>query len=103
MSLMSVLDEHQALVDLEWLSVPTVELLQHRGFELIPLVPEERSRLGVNVLALGRGRLLSIAENERTNDMLRGHGFEVWTFPGTEICHNGSGGPTCLTRPLLRG
>ena len=28
-------------------------------------------------------------------------GFDVRTFPGSELCINGSGGPTCLTRPLL--
>jgi hypothetical protein len=27
----------------------------------------------------------------------------VHTFPGTEVCINGSGGPTCITRPILRG
>ena len=30
-------------------------------------------------------------------------GCEVHTFPGTEVCINGSGGPTCITRPILRG
>ena len=56
----------------------------------------------VNVLALGEGRLVAIEENKKTNHRLRDAGFEVHTFPGSEICINGSGGPTCLTRPLLR-
>jgi len=30
-------------------------------------------------------------------------GFEVLTFAAGEIGINGGGGPTCLTRPLLRG
>ena len=34
---------------------------------------------------------------------MRDAGFDVRTFPGSEICINGAGGPTCLTRPLLRG
>jgi arginine deiminase len=46
--------------------------------------------------------LLALEENAKTNDRLRDVGFEVLTFPGSELCINGSGGPTCLTRPLLR-
>ena len=103
MSLMSLLDERTALVDLAWLSVPTVEVLSARGFDLVPIAPEERERLACNVLALGARRLLALDENAATNARLRARGFDVVTFPGGEICRNGSGGPTCLTRPLLRG
>ena len=102
MSLISLLDEKTALVDLPWLAVETVELLQSRGFELIEIEPSERATLACNVLALGNNRLLAIEENRKTNERLRHHGFDVRTFPGSEICINGSGGPTCLTRPLLR-
>ena len=103
MSNISVLDERVAVVDLPWLAVQTVELLVARGFELIPIEASERDSLACNVLALGRCRLLAIAENARTNARLAEQGFDVRTFPGSEICHNGSGGPTCLTRPLTRG
>jgi N-dimethylarginine dimethylaminohydrolase len=103
MSLISVLDEHTALVDLPWLAVETVELLKARGFKLIEIDYSERETLACNVLALGNRALLAIEENHRTNQRLRESGFEVRTFPGSELCINGSGGPTCLTRPLLRG
>jgi N-dimethylarginine dimethylaminohydrolase len=103
MSLISLLDEHTAVVDLPWLAVETVELLKSHGFTLIEIVYEERDTLACNVLALGNKRLLAIEENQKTNDRLRRAGFEVRTFPGAELCINGSGGPTCLTRPLLRG
>lgn len=103
MSLISLLDEQTALVDLPWLAVETVELLQSRGFQFIPIDDSERDTLACNVLALGGKRLLAIEENRETNDRLRHAGFDVRTFPGSEICINGSGGPTCLTRPLLRG
>jgi N-dimethylarginine dimethylaminohydrolase len=102
MSLISLLDEHTALVDLPWLAVETVELLQSRGYKFIPIDDSERDTLACNVLALGGNRLLAIAENRNTNDRLRQAGFDVRTFPGSELCINGSGGPTCLTRPLLR-
>ncbi len=102
MSLFSVLDEKTVLVDLPWLAVETVELLEARGYRFIEIDPSERGTLAVNVLSLGKGRLAAIEENFKTNQRLRETGFEVHTFPGSEICINGAGGPTCLTRPLLR-
>jgi N-dimethylarginine dimethylaminohydrolase len=102
MSLMSVLDEHTILVDLPWLAVETVELLKARGLRLIEIDYSERDTLACNVLSLGQKRLLAIEENARTNQRIRDAGFDVRTFPGSEICINGAGGPTCLTRPLLR-
>lgn len=103
MSLISLLDEQTALVDLPWLAVETIELLTARGFKLIEIDYSERETLACNVLALGNRGLLAIEENHETNARLRESGFEVRTFPGSELCINGSGGPTCLTRPLLRG
>jgi len=103
MSLISLLDEETALVDLPWLAVETVELLKSRGYRFIEIEPSERETLACNVLSLGRKRLLALEENKKTNEKLRQAGFDVRTFPGSELCINGSGGPTCLTRPLLRG
>jgi N-dimethylarginine dimethylaminohydrolase len=102
MSLISLLDDNTALVDLPWLAVETVELLKSGGFNVIEIDPSERDTLACNVLALGNNRLLAIEENRCTNAGLRQARFDVRTFPGSEICINGSGGPTCLTRPLLR-
>lgn len=102
MSLMSLLDERTILVDLPWLAVETFQLLKARGFRLIEMEYSERDSLACNVLALGGNRLLAIAENVKTNQKLRQAGFDVRTFPGSEIGINGGGGPTCLTRPLVR-
>ncbi len=103
MSLMSVLDEKVMLVDLPWLAVETVRDLEKRGFHLVEIDSSERDSLACNVLALGSRKLLAIEANEKTNARLEGEGFEVLTFPGSEVSANGSGGPTCLTRPFLRG
>jgi N-dimethylarginine dimethylaminohydrolase len=102
MSLMSLLDEETALVDLPWLAVETVELLQSRCYRFIEIEYSERGTLACNVLSLGDKRLLALADNRATNQKLREAGFDVKTFPGSELCVNGGGGPTCLTRPLLR-
>jgi N-dimethylarginine dimethylaminohydrolase len=102
MSLISLLDDHTVLVDLPWLAVETVELLKSRRFKFIEIDSSERDALACNVLALGNNRLLAIEENHKTNGRLRQAGFDLRTFPAGELCINGSGGPTCLTRPLLR-
>ena len=102
MSLMSMLDEQTVLVDLPWLAVETVELLKARKLRLIEIDYSERDTLACNVLALGNNCLIAIEENVKTNQLMRNAGFDVLTFPGSEICINGGGGPTCLTRPLLR-
>ena len=104
MSLISLLDEQTALVDLPWLAVETVELLRSRGYRLIEIEYSERDSLACNVLSLGDKRLLALREkNEKTNQKLQDSGFDVRTLPGSELCINGGGGPTCLTRPLKRG
>ena len=102
MSLMSMLDDQTILVDLPWLAVETVELLKARAFRLLEIDYSERATLACNVLALGNSRLIALEENVKTNQRMRDAGFDVRTFPGSEICINGAGGPTCLTRPLLR-
>jgi N-dimethylarginine dimethylaminohydrolase len=102
MSLMSMLDDQTVLVDLPWLAVETVELLKSRGLRLIEIDYAERDSLACNVLSLGGGRLIALEGNAGTNQRLRDAGFDVKTFAGSELSINGSGGPTCLTRPLLR-
>ncbi len=103
MSLISLLDEKTALVDLAWLAVETIELLKGRGYSFIEIDYSERESMACNVLALGNKRLLALENNPKTNEKLRAAGFDVRTFPGSELCINGGGGPTCLTRPLFRG
>jgi N-dimethylarginine dimethylaminohydrolase len=102
MSLISLLDDKTVLVDLPWVAVETLEMLRARGYSLIEIDYSERETLACNVLSLGEKRLLALKENAKTNEKLRAAGFDVRTFPGSELCINGSGGPTCLTRPLLR-
>jgi N-dimethylarginine dimethylaminohydrolase len=102
MSLLSMLDHRVALVDLSWLAVRTVRELVARDLELVPIADGERDTMACNVLALGDRRLLAIEANTATNERLRERGFDVRTFPASEISGNGSGGPTCLTRPILR-
>ena len=81
MSLMSLLNENTVLVDLPWLAVETVELLQSRNCRMVEIEYSERDTLACNVLSLGDNRLLALEENQKTNQHLRRAGFEVQTFP----------------------
>jgi N-dimethylarginine dimethylaminohydrolase len=70
---------------------------------LIEVPDEEYDSMACNVLAVAPGQCIMLAGNPVTQARLAAAGVEVWTYPGADLCIKGGGGPTCLTRPLLRG
>ena len=58
--------------------------------------------MGCNVLALGARHATMVAGNPETERRMRAAGIRVDVFDGFEICRKGEGGPTCMTRPLVR-
>jgi N-dimethylarginine dimethylaminohydrolase len=103
MSLVSPLDSDLALVYLPLLPVRLVELLRDRGVAFVEVPDEEFESMGCNVLALGPRLVLALEGNPETRRRLEAAGVEVRTYRGDELSRKGNGGPTCLTRPLLRG
>jgi len=102
LSLISPVADDLAVTFLPQLPSGLHALLADLGVHLVPVPPEEMPTLGCNVLAV-RPRVVVMADgNPRTAAALRDHGCEVHTFPAGEVGINGGGGPTCLTRPLLR-
>ena len=101
-SLVSLLDHDLALVHSPLLPVPFRQRLLGRGFRLLEVPPDEIETLGGNVLALAPRRCLAVEGNPATRRLLEKAGVEVLAFEGREIALKGCGGPTCLTRPLLR-
>ncbi len=77
--------------------------LDERGIELVEVPDEEFETMGPNVLALGPRHALALEGNDETRRRMEAAGVEVLTYRGDEISRKGDGGPTCLTRPLLRG
>lgn len=66
-------------------------------------VPEaEYATLGCNVLAVRPGVAIVADGNPLTRRGLESAGVEVHAVALGEVGENGSGGVTCLTRPLLR-
>jgi N-dimethylarginine dimethylaminohydrolase len=103
LSLISIVAEHLAVVYPPLLSVPFWQELQQRAFRLIVVPEEEFLTMGPNVLALAPGQCIMLEDNPITRRLLQEAGCQVWTYRGNEISLKAEGGPTCLTRPLLRG
>jgi N-dimethylarginine dimethylaminohydrolase len=102
MSLVSPVDHDLFLVYAPLLPVPFREALLARGIELVEVPPPEFETLGCNVLAIAEREVLMVAGNPVTRSRLERAGVRVHEFVGREICLKGGGGPTCLTRPLVR-
>jgi N-dimethylarginine dimethylaminohydrolase len=79
------------------------EVLNELGIRPLAVPDDEFPTLGCNVLAVRPGVVIVADGNPRTAALLAAAGCEVHTYPATEIGINGSGGPTCMTRPILRG
>jgi dimethylargininase len=102
MSLISVVDYHLVVVYLPLLPTPFWQYLKERDFRLIEAPDEEFETMGTNVLALAPGQCLMLEGNPVTRQRLEAAGCEVLTYRGNEISLKAEGGPTCLTRPILR-
>jgi N-dimethylarginine dimethylaminohydrolase len=102
MSLISPLAPDLALVYPRLAPVRLLELLAERGIDVVEVPDEEFETMGPNVLALGPRRALALEGNDETRRRLERVGVDVVTYRGDEISRRGDGGPTCLTRPLLR-
>lgn len=102
MSFISMLDADLAVVFLPMTPVRLVQLLAERGVALVEVPEEEFPSMGPNVLSLGPRRAIAVAGNPITRGRMEAAGVDVTTYAGAHISLNGDGGPTCLTRPLVR-
>jgi dimethylargininase len=103
MSLLSPLDVDLAVAYPPLMPVRLMELLAERSIELVEVPDEEFETMGPNVLALRPRVALALEGNDKTRRRMEKAGVDVSVYSGDEISRKGDGGPTCLTRPLLRG
>ena len=103
MSVISPIAEDVAVVYLPLLPVGLWQLLRELDYRLVEVPDEEYPTLGCNVLAVRPGVVVAAEGNPVTAARMAKLGVEVHTYAATEIGVNGSGGPTCMTRPILRG
>jgi len=102
MSFISPLDTDLALVYPRLVPVRLLRLLAERDIATVEVPDEEFESQGANVLALGPRRALALDGNPETRGRMERVGVDVTVYRGDEISKKGDGGPTCLTRPLLR-
>jgi dimethylargininase len=102
LSLISLVDHDLAVVYPPLMAVPFYQELLRRRIRLIEVPEAEFLTMGTNVLALAPGECLMLQGNPITQGLLQAAGCEVQTYKGDEISLKAEGGPTCLTRPILR-
>ncbi|MEO8208621.1 MAG: arginine deiminase family protein [Chloroflexota bacterium] len=102
LSVISPVADDLAVVFPPLLPVGLWQLLNELGIRMLEVPEEEFGTLGCNVLAVRPGVVILAEGNPTTVAALAEAGCEVHTYPATEIGINGSGGPTCMTRPILR-
>ena len=102
LSVISPVTDDLAVVYLPLLPAGLWELLRELGIRTIAVPDAEYPTLGCNVLAVRPGVLVMAEGNPITRRALEDAGCAVHAYPATEIGINGSGGPTCMARPILR-
>lgn len=78
-----------------------VDIVRGWGIEIVDVGYREARNLGVNLVALGDGKVLSMAGAEDLNAKMRALGFEVYD-PDMSMFTLGGGGVHCLSQALCR-
>jgi dimethylargininase len=103
LSLISPIDVDLAVAYPPLMPVPFWKELQSRGIQLVEVPEDEFLRWqGTNILAIAPRTVAMLDHNPVTQRLLEDAGCTVHTFPGGPLSFKAEGGPTCLTRPVLR-
>lgn len=105
MSVISPLADDLALVYSPLLPAPFYQMLKARGIRLVEGDAEEfaaSNGLSLNVLPTSPNKVIAVAGFSKTKAAMEAAGCTVETFEADALCIACEGGPTCLTRPILR-
>lgn len=105
MSVISPLADDLALVHAPLLPAAFYQMLKARGIRLIAGDGEEfhlSNGLSLNVLPTAPLEVIAVAGFPKTRAAMEAAGCAVRTFEADALCIACEGGPTCLTRPILR-
>ena len=102
MSFISPIDTDLAVVYSKLMPVFFRQWLIERDIKLLEVPDNEYETMACNILAVAPRKCIMLSGNPYTKSMLEAEGVEVWEYRGEEISQKGCGGPTCLTRPILR-
>ena len=103
LSLLSPLADDLVVAYLPLMPIRLLELLAEREIEIVEVPEDEFESMGPNVLAPAPRVALAVDGNPETKRRMERAGVEVIVYEGSDISYKGEGGPTCLTRSLLRG
>ena len=102
MSMISPLDKDLALIYRPLMPEGFMAWLISLGIAFVEVPEDEYLPMGCNVLATGPRQVIMLDRLPETKRKLEQAGCSVTTYKGDEISRKGEGGPTCLTRPLVR-
>lgn len=102
MSMISPVDKDLAVIYSRLMVVPFRDLLLEKGIKFVEVPDDEYDNFACNVLALEPRKCVMVSGNPKTKKALEQAGATVYEYPGEDVSIKGGGGPTCLTRPLLR-
>ena len=78
-----------------------LDWIKDRGFQIVDVGYAEAKNLGVNLVALGNDKVLSMSGATKLNEEMRAMGFEVYD-PDMSMFTLGGGGVHCLSQALRR-
>lgn len=102
MSIISPIDQKLAVVYSPLMPIGFRNQLINMGYDFVECPEEEFDSMGCNVLAISPSEVLICEGNPITTERLQNAGCKVHVYQGEQISKKGCGGPTCLTRPILR-
>ncbi len=105
MSVISPLADKLALVHAPLMPAAFYMMLKERDYTLIHAPEQEfaaSNGLNLNVLPVAHGHVIMVDGFPVTREVMEAHGCTVETFEADALCIACEGGPTCLTRPMLR-
>ena len=102
MSILSPVASNLAVVYSPLMPITFRNQLLERGYQFVEVPEDEFESMGCNVLALSPKNCMMVAGNPKTQQALEAAGCKVIAYEGKHISVYGGGGPTCLTRPMLR-
>ncbi|MGB5708201.1 MAG: arginine deiminase family protein [Arenicellales bacterium] len=95
------LDRKLLVACLDALEGWVIDWLKKKGFEFVDVGFYEAKDLGVNLVALGNKKVLSMAASVNLNSKLRDMGYEVFA-PDMSMFTLGGGGVHCMCQALRR-
>ena len=106
MSVISPLADDLALVHSPLLPAAFWQMLRARGIALVEGDADEfrdSHGLSLNVLPTAPREIIAVAGFPKTKAAMEAAGCKVAVFEADALCIACEGGPSCLTRPILRG